>query len=75
MNKRKCSPKNFLLAWWAGLFVLVFSMVMLALCTFLEIRNSSLIEIWKYAFFASVGYVVGHSLDIFVGKNSKWQQD
>ena len=46
-------------AWWAGLIVLVWSLVILALCTFLEAKNPSLIEIWKYTLSSSIGYVIG----------------
>ena len=46
-------------SWWAGSFVLVFSLVMLSICTFYEVRNPSLIEIWKYTLFSSIGYVIG----------------
>jgi len=68
------SQKDSVRAWWAGFFVLAFSMVMLALCTFLEVRNPTIIEIWKSTFFASIGYVVGHSLGIFGNESSYHKQ-
>jgi len=46
-------------AWWAGFLVLIFSLVMLSLCTFFEVRNPSIIEIWKYALSSSIGYIIG----------------
>ena len=46
-------------AWWAGLIVLVFSLLMLGICTFSEVKNPGLIEIWKYTLSSSIGYVVG----------------
>lgn len=46
-------------AWWAGFLVLMISVLMLGLCTFFEVKNPELIEIWKYVFLTSLGYVVG----------------
>jgi hypothetical protein len=46
-------------AWWAGFIVLVYSLIMLSMCTFQEVTNPSLIEVWKYALASSVGYTVG----------------
>jgi len=63
------SRRDFVRAWWAGFFVLTVSMIMLVLCTFLEVRNTSLIEMWKYAFSASIGYVVGAFFGHFRNKS------
>lgn len=46
-------------AWWAGFFVLAFSLIMLGICTLFEVENPSLVEIWKYSLSSSIGYVVG----------------
>jgi heme/copper-type cytochrome/quinol oxidase subunit 4 len=45
--------------WWAGFVVLLVSLTMLALCTFVETANRELVEIWKVVLFASLAYVVG----------------
>jgi len=35
------------------------SLLLLSLCTFFKMENEQLVEIWKDAFFASLGYVLG----------------
>jgi hypothetical protein len=41
------------------------SIIMLALCTFFEVRNGELVEVWKYALFTSFSYVAGIPLKAF----------
>jgi hypothetical protein len=45
--------------WWAGFMVLMSSIVLLSLCTFLKVENKELVGIWENIFFASLGYVLG----------------
>ena len=54
--------------WWAGFLVLMISVMMLALCTFFEVKNRELIEIWKYVLFTSLGYVVGVPIGMTASK-------
>lgn len=39
--------------------MLMISVIVLVSCTFFEVRNQELVEIWKYMLFTSLGYVVG----------------
>ena len=58
-------------AWWVGLIVLLSSLIMLGICTFFEVKNPSLIEIWKYTLFSSMGYVIGLPIGTAFSKTSK----
>jgi uncharacterized protein YybS (DUF2232 family) len=57
-------------AWWAGFMVLVFSLIVLGLCTFFEVKNPSLTEIWKYTLSSSIGYVIGLPIGTAFSKES-----
>jgi len=57
-------------AWWAGLTVLIFSLLMLGACTFFEVKDPSLVEIWKYTLSSSIGYVVGLPIGTAFSKES-----
>jgi len=58
-------------AWWAGFLVLTFSLGMLSICTFIDVKNPSLIEVWKYTLTSSIGYIIGLPIGAaFSEKNS-----
>jgi hypothetical protein len=65
--------KDFMHAWWAGFFVLSISVIALSICTFVEVKNPNLMEIWKCAFLTSVGYVVGIPLGAACSRRAKHQ--
>lgn len=51
--------KHYILAWLAGFIVLIFSLILLGLCTFFSVRNLTLVKTWETILFVSLGYVVG----------------
>ena len=57
--RSQLKEKYYILAWLAGFIVLIFSLIMLGLCTFFSVRNPTLVKTWETILFVSLGYVVG----------------